>query len=115
MLHTFAADESRKRFASAVATCLAPGGVWLAVSDVEHARAIVSDLATWPVMRPTASDVLAAIDSSVRWQIPLWDAMIVVSAQRAGAGVLWSEDLNAEQQFDAVTVRNPFAHDVNLT
>ena len=72
------------------------------------ARGIVADLATWHVVQPTAADVLAAIDASVRWQLSFWDAMIVTAAQRAGAAVVWSEDLNSAQAFDTVTIRNPF-------
>jgi predicted nucleic acid-binding protein len=78
---------------------------------VDHgdARAIVADLATWSLVQPTASDVLAAIDATIRWKLAFWDAMILTTAQRAGADVLWSEDLSDRQRFDAVTVRNPFA------
>jgi len=75
--------------------------------DPQTARGIIADLATWQVVQPTASDVLAAIDATIRWQLSFCDAMIVIAAQRAGADVLWSEDLNATQTFDGLTVRNP--------
>jgi predicted nucleic acid-binding protein len=75
--------------------------------DVGAARAIVADFANWQVVEPTASDVLAAIDASARWHVSFWDAMILTAAQRAGAPVLWSEDLGDGQIFDSVTVRNP--------
>jgi predicted nucleic acid-binding protein len=75
--------------------------------DVATARTIVADLGAWQVVAPTLSDVLAAIDASVRWQLPFWDALIVTAAQRAGAHVLWSEDLNAGQRFNGLTVRDP--------
>jgi predicted nucleic acid-binding protein len=75
--------------------------------DAPAARVIVADLATWPVIEPTGADVLAAIDACVRWQISFWDAMILTAAERAGAAVVWSEDLNATQTFDGVRVRNP--------
>jgi predicted nucleic acid-binding protein len=74
-----------------------------------EARAIVADLATWSVVQPSASDVLAAIDATVRWKLSFSDAMILTAAQRAGAAVLWSEDFSDGQRFDAVTIRNPFA------
>ena len=77
--------------------------------DTPTAREIVSDLSTWPVVRPTHFDVLAAIDATTRWQISFWDAMIVTAAQRASASVVWSEDLKANQTFDTLVVRNPFA------
>jgi predicted nucleic acid-binding protein len=75
--------------------------------DAQTAGGIVADLTTWQVVQPTAFDVPAAVDATIRWQLSFWDAMIVTAAQRAGAGVLWSEDLNARQEFDGVTVRNP--------
>ena len=53
-------------------------------------------------------DVLAAIDVAERWRVSFWDAMIVRTAQRAEATVLWSEDLAPGQSFDGVTVTNPF-------
>jgi predicted nucleic acid-binding protein len=34
--------------------------------------------------------------------------MLLVAANRIGAAVLWSEDLNDGQTYGAVTVRNPF-------
>ena len=73
------------------------------------ARAIIADLATWPVVVPAPSDVLSAIDATVKWKLSFWDALIVVAAQRSGATMVWSEDLNAGQTFDSVTLRNPFA------
>jgi predicted nucleic acid-binding protein len=71
------------------------------------ARAIVTDFSVWRVIEPTASDVLTAIDSMMQWHLSFWDAMIVTTARRAGAVVLWSEDLNPGQVFDGVTVNNP--------
>jgi predicted nucleic acid-binding protein len=35
--------------------------------------------------------------------------MIIRTAQRAGATVLWSEDLSPGQTFDGVTVTDPFS------
>ena len=73
-----------------------------------QARQLVSDLATWPVFAPDSADVLEAIDGTARWQISFWDAMLVTAARKAGANLIWSEDLNDGQQYDGVTVRNPF-------
>jgi predicted nucleic acid-binding protein len=72
------------------------------------ARTIISYLGSWQVVAPTHQEVLAAIDASLRWQISFWDAMIVVAAGRAGAEVIWSEDLNDGQDFGGIVVRNPF-------
>jgi predicted nucleic acid-binding protein len=75
--------------------------------ETRIARGIVADLATWRVIEPRAADVLAAIDAMPRWQMSFWDAMILTAAERAGARVLWSEDLASGQAYDGVTVRNP--------
>jgi len=72
------------------------------------ARMVVNDLASWRVIEPTSGDVIAAIDAALRWQLAFWDALIVTAARKAGAGVLWSEDLNDGQAFDGTVVRNPF-------
>lgn len=73
-----------------------------------QARQLVSDLATWPVFAPDSADVLEAIDGTARWQISFSDAMLVTAARKAGANLIWSEDLNDGQQYDGITVRNPF-------
>lgn len=77
--------------------------------ELAVARALVADLATWHVVEPRVSDVLTAVDDAERWRLSFWDAMIVTAARRAGASVLWSEDLNDGQAFDGLTVRNPLA------
>jgi predicted nucleic acid-binding protein len=72
------------------------------------ARSIVDDLCRWTVIEPGRQDLLAAIDASERWGISFWDAMLVTAAHRAGAAVLWSEDLSDGQAYNGVVVRNPF-------
>ena len=74
------------------------------------ARAIIGDLATWrSVVEPTRRDVIDAAEQSELWGISFWDAMILVAARRAGASIMWSEDLSDGQSYDGVVVRNPFA------
>lgn len=74
-----------------------------------EARRRAAWYARWPVVRPAAGDVLEAMDLSASRTLHFWDALLVVAAQRAGATVLWSENLQAEAQFGAVTVHNPFS------
>jgi predicted nucleic acid-binding protein len=71
-------------------------------------RGIVADLAAWQVIEPSCGDVLDAIDAAMRWQVSFWDAMLLTTAKKAEASVLWSEDLNDGQDYDGVVVRNPF-------
>ena len=76
--------------------------------EVESAARIIADLATWHVYAPDANDVLDAIQIQKRCQLSFWDAMIVGSAMQLGCQTLWTEDLNAGQLLENVTIVNPF-------
>jgi predicted nucleic acid-binding protein len=69
----------------------------------------VRTLETWkPIF--TDGDVLnAAWRAQDRYKLSWWDALIVAAAQHARCRTLLSEDFQAGQQFDDVTVVNPFA------
>ena len=75
----------------------------------EVARTIVTDFTDWRVVEPEASDVLEAIDRSARWQTSFWDAMMLTTALKAGATVVWTEDLQHGQRSEGLQVRNPFS------
>ena len=53
-------------------------------------------------------DVLTVIDLSIRWELSFWDALVLSTAQKAEAAILWSEDLNDSQAFGSTVGRNPF-------
>lgn len=48
------------------------------------------------------------LDIANRWQYSFYDSLILAAANRAGAGVLYSEDLQHEQMVGRVRVVNPF-------
>jgi predicted nucleic acid-binding protein len=56
-----------------------------------------------------AALVLVTAAAARRWQLSLWDALIVEAARRAGATTLLTEDLQHGMDFDGVVVQNPFA------
>jgi predicted nucleic acid-binding protein len=68
----------------------------------------VADLQTVPVVPVDGSLVTEAVACSQRYDISYWDAAIVIAAERLGASILYTEDLNDGQQFGSVTVINPF-------
>jgi len=74
----------------------------------ETAKEIVADYSRWYLHVPAADDVLAAIGIHQRTGISFWDAMIVRSAAEVGCTVLYSEDLNAGQDYSGVRAENPF-------
>jgi len=76
--------------------------------SVETAKEIVADLSHWHMHVPAAGDVLGAIGIHQRAGISFWDSMIIRSAGEMGCPVLYSEDLNAGQDYSGVCVENPF-------
>ena len=74
----------------------------------EVARALVADYLVWDPIVNDGATVLEAVDVGHRYQLSLWDALIVVAARKGDASVLYSEDLNHGQTFGSVQVLNPF-------
>ena len=74
-----------------------------------EANAIVRDLYGLPVVENTLELFDAALTAQERWQLSLWDAMILAAAQVSGATELITEDFNAGQDYGGVVARNPFA------
>ena len=74
----------------------------------ELASTIVAALGEWRTHRPAVADVVAAIDIQQRHRLSFWDGMMLRSAGALGCAVVWSEDLNAGQDYDDVRVMNPF-------
>ena len=72
------------------------------------AAQMITDLSVWAAHYPSMEDALDAIRLQKRYQISIWDAMILASALQLGSQVLWSEDLNPGQVFDQVKVQSPF-------
>ena len=48
------------------------------------------------------------MEISERYQISYWDGAIIAAAEALRAEPLYSEDLNHEQQYGSVQVRDPF-------
>jgi predicted nucleic acid-binding protein len=66
------------------------------------------ELAVMPSVRIDVPLILAAIQLSRDRQLSFWDALIVQAAIHGGATKLYSEDLQAGQVFETLTVENPF-------
>lgn len=64
VLHTFTTDQGRHRFATAVATYLPAGGLWLDISGNADTPDVPGDRARLGLPRPTLSDVASAVESS---------------------------------------------------
>ena len=72
------------------------------------AEEIVEELMTLHVKQVDTSIILAAIKRNQSDQISFWDALIIETALRAGARILWSEDMQHDREFDGLKIQNPF-------
>ena len=75
----------------------------------DEALAVLDDLAAWPLTVVDYTAIRAAIRLAGQANLSFWDALIVVAAARAGATVLYTEDLNDGQEILGIQIRNPFA------
>ena len=57
----------------------------------------------------TVDVFLEAIAISQRFQLSYWDGAILAAARTLGCDDVYSEDLSTEQDYDGLTVINPFA------
>ena len=60
------------------------------------------------VVRPDGDIVRRAVEIRAKYGVHFYDGMIVAAAERGGCGRIWSEDLNAGQQYFGIAVENPF-------
>ena len=74
----------------------------------DEAAVAVSKYAHWATAATDARDVQSAIALARQRRMSLWDALIVVSALKCDADVLWTEDLQHGASFGSLQVRNPF-------
>ena len=68
-------------------------------------------LSRYPVAPIDADVVRHAIALSRRYVISYWDAALLSAAERLGASILYTEDLNHGQQYGSVRAVNPFPPD----
>ena len=74
----------------------------------DEAIALIESWKRFPVQAITVALLDAALIARDRWQLSYWDAAIIEAARLAHCDVVLSEDLNSGQNFDGVTVVNPF-------
>jgi predicted nucleic acid-binding protein len=66
-----------------------------------EALAVLQSLSAFPICSITPELVLEAIDRKTRFGISYWDAAILSAAKQLGCDVVYSEDLNTGQIYDA--------------
>lgn len=81
----------------------------------QDAEDAVRTLCRWPVARSDAALVEAAIGVSRRYQLSLWDALILRAAGETGCSRVLSEDMQSGLEVDGVVVHNPFVRSPGAT
>ena len=71
------------------------------------AREVVNTYSAWVREVTTAGTVVRATHIAELVQISFWDALIVASAEEAGAEEIYSEDLNTGQIIAGILIVNP--------
>jgi predicted nucleic acid-binding protein len=74
----------------------------------DEVKQILDVLAPIPVVVPDGEFVRRAVEAHAAYGIHFYDGMIIAAAERAGSKTIWSEDLNAGQEYFGVMVANPF-------
>jgi predicted nucleic acid-binding protein len=69
---------------------------------------IIRDFSQWPVVDNSLELLLSALNEQARWQISLWDALILTAARASGAAELITEDFAHGQDYDGIRAVNPF-------
>ncbi len=74
----------------------------------EAAATLMDDFSVWKIIANTHELFLSGLQTRARWQLSLWDAMIIAAATQARTPILYSEDLDHGQHYGSVQVINPF-------
>jgi predicted nucleic acid-binding protein len=76
--------------------------------SVTRMTTLLDALAPIRAVLPDGEMVRRAVEAHGKYGIRFYDGMIVAAAERAGCKTIWSEDLNAGQEYFSVLVANPF-------
>jgi predicted nucleic acid-binding protein len=74
----------------------------------EAAKEVVSDLLRWPLVVNDGKNILRAVDLQIKYHFSFWDSLILQAAIASKSDFLLSEDFQAGQIIESVTIVNPF-------
>jgi len=77
----------------------------------EQARAEIGNLSAWHPVPMDFEILIRGWRLQDRFQLSFWDSLIVAAAKSSACNFLLTEDLQAGQDLDGVTVLNPFSND----
>ena len=90
-----------------ISTSTSPRHARQPISRAE-AELVIARLSVLPVVPLDLALVQRAVSTCQRYQISYWDALIIAAAERADCTRILSEDLNAGQSYNGISLVNPF-------
>ena len=76
--------------------------------EKQCARNIVQSFKAWPLHCITPDNIIEASEFEEKNKFSFWDSLIVVAAQKIGANIIYSEDMQDGRQLGNLTIINPF-------
>jgi predicted nucleic acid-binding protein len=76
--------------------------------SINEARELIKDFISWPIEQVTPNDIIDATALQEQYKYSFWDSLIIILAQKSGAEILYSEDLQDGQKIGNLTIKNPF-------
>ena len=74
----------------------------------DEAFELLEQLRSLPVVWTDYPLIVAGIETALRFGVSYWDGAIIAAAERLGAPILYTEDLNHGQRYGSVQAVNPF-------
>ena len=78
------------------------------MSEAQAQRYLINVLEPLCTVYPDIALYQQALDVRQRWHFSFYDSVIIAAALTAGCSILYSEDLQHQQQIDTLTILNPF-------
>jgi len=88
-----------------IANALRKKALGITEANIDAMLELASHVRVLPI---THELILIAVAIRRRFQVSHWDSTIISAAKELGCKTLYSEDLNHDQDYDGVTVINPF-------
>jgi predicted nucleic acid-binding protein len=76
--------------------------------STDEATELIKDFLSWPIEQITPHDIIDATAFQKRYKYSFWDSLIIIIAQKSGAEILYSEDLQDGQRIGDLIIQNPF-------
>ena len=77
----------------------------------DKALSLIEQFGFFPTVWTDYPLIVAAVETSVRYDLSYWDGAILAAAESLGASILYTEDLNHGQHYGSVRAVNPFLDD----